>query len=133
MRDESLLIGGYNSVQTISGVDKVPLLGDLPLIGALFSNTSTQVQRRERLFLIRPTVVGEPARTGAAELAPLVAPAKPAVTPAAAVPAQPSTRAPEISPTNSPSAPVGSAVRNSSSQSPSSTAPRQTSPGRPGN
>ncbi len=62
MRDESLLIGGYNSVQTISGVDKVPLLGDLPLIGALFSNSSTQVQRRERLFLIRPTVLGEPQR-----------------------------------------------------------------------
>ncbi len=133
MRDESLLIGGYNSVQTISGVDKVPLLGDLPLIGALFSNTSTQVQRRERLFLIRPTVVGEPARTGAAELAPIVAPAQPAVTPAAAVPAQPSTRPSAASFTTSPSAPVGSPVRNSGTPSQSSTAPRQTSPGRPGN
>jgi type III secretion protein C len=85
MRDESLLIGGYNSVQTISGVDKVPLLGDLPLIGALFSNSSTQVQRRERLFLIRPTVLGESQRSGSASAPPSTAPvASPAVAPAVA-------------------------------------------------
>ena len=96
MRDESLLIGGYNSVQTISGVDKVPLLGDLPVIGALFSNSSTQVQRRERLFLIRPTVVGEQARaeasapsstSGAAQATPAaVTPASGAATPASSSP-----------------------------------------------
>ncbi|OZI39896.1 EscC/YscC/HrcC family type III secretion system outer membrane ring protein [Bordetella genomosp. 5] len=55
--DQTLLIGGYNSSQDSERVDKVPLLGDLPLIGALFSSKSTTVQRRERLFLIRPRVV----------------------------------------------------------------------------
>lgn len=85
MRDESLLIGGYNSVQTISGVDKVPLLGDLPVIGALFSNSSTQVQRRERLFLIRPTVVGEQARAEAAT--PPSTSGAPPATPATVTPA----------------------------------------------
>ena len=133
MRDESLLIGGYNSVQTISGVDKVPLLGDLPLIGALFSNTSTQVQRRERLFLIRPTVLGESVRAGATETAPLVAPAQPVVTPAAAAPAQPSARPPAASSTGSPTAPASAPARNGSVQQQPSTAPRQASPGRPGN
>jgi type III secretion protein C len=113
MRDESLLIGGYNSVQTIAGVDKVPLLGDLPLIGALFSNSSTQVQRRERLFLIRPTVLGESQRPVSADAPPPAAPASaPAAAPAAAAPAR--------------SAPAGAG----SFPAP---APRSTSSNRPGN
>ena len=57
-RDESLLIGGYNSVQTVKGKDKIPILGDIPFVGMLFSNASDQIQRRERLFLIRTKVVG---------------------------------------------------------------------------
>lgn len=55
--DQTLLIGGYNSSQDSEQIDKVPFLGDLPLIGALFSNRSKTLQRRERLFLIRPRVV----------------------------------------------------------------------------
>ena len=51
--DQSLLIGGYNSVQTVQGEDKVPLLGDIPLLGGLFRTRNEQLQRRERLFLIR--------------------------------------------------------------------------------
>ena len=54
-RDESLLIGGYNSLQTVKNVEKMPLLGDIPILRALFSNTSDTLQRRERLFLIRST------------------------------------------------------------------------------
>jgi type III secretion protein C len=33
------------------------VLGDIPLLGALFSNKSKTRQRRERLFLLRPRVV----------------------------------------------------------------------------
>jgi type III secretion protein C len=95
MRDESLLIGGYNSVQTITGVDKVPLLGDLPIIGTLFSNSSTQVQRRERLFLIRPTVIGDGARTVVSETP---AAGGGASVPAAAFPAVAPTAAPASAP-----------------------------------
>jgi type III secretion protein C len=54
-RDESLLIGGYNSLQTVKSAEKVPLLGDIPFLRGLFSNKSDTVQRRERLFLIRST------------------------------------------------------------------------------
>ncbi len=60
--NESLLLGGYNSVQSVKGRDKVPLLGDIPGLGALFTTTSDKVQRRERLFLIRSNVVGRPAQ-----------------------------------------------------------------------
>lgn len=56
-RDESLLLGGYNSIHSTQTQDKVPLLGDVPVFGALFSNSSRQVQRRERLFLIRAHVL----------------------------------------------------------------------------
>lgn len=55
--DQTLLIGGYNSSQDSEQVDKVPFLGDIPVLGALFSNRSKTLQRRERLFLIRPRVV----------------------------------------------------------------------------
>ena len=54
---QTLLIGGYNSSQDSQRTEKVPVLGDIPLLGALFSNKSKTVQRRERLFLLRPRVV----------------------------------------------------------------------------
>ncbi len=85
LRDESLLIGGYNSIQKVTGVDRVPVLGDLPLLGALFQSSSTQVQRRERLFLIRPTVLGNQPRTAP----PLTAPP-----PTSGMPAQPAPHMP---------------------------------------
>ena len=59
-QDESLLIGGYNTEHRIASRDQVPLLGDVPLVGLLFSSRSTDVQRRERLFLIRPKIIELP-------------------------------------------------------------------------
>ncbi len=55
---ESLLIAGYSTDQAINAVQKVPMLGDLPVVGALFSTRSVTSQKRERLFLIRPKLVG---------------------------------------------------------------------------
>lgn len=60
---QTLLVGGYNSSQDSERVEKVPFLGDIPILGALFSNKNKTVQRKERLFLLRPRVVsiqGEP-------------------------------------------------------------------------
>ncbi len=54
--DETLLIGGYNSVQTVKGSDKIPLLGDIPILRWFFSSKSNTEQRRERLFLIRSSL-----------------------------------------------------------------------------
>lgn len=55
--DQTLLIGGYNSSQDSEQIDKVPFLGDIPVLGAFFSNRAKTTIRRERLFLIRPRVV----------------------------------------------------------------------------
>lgn len=51
--DQTLLIGGYNSMQTVKSSDKVPLLGSIPFLRGFFSSKSDSIQRRERLFLIR--------------------------------------------------------------------------------
>jgi len=54
---QTLLIGGYNTTQDSTRTDKVPVLGDIPGLGALFSHRSQSLQQRERLFLIRPRIV----------------------------------------------------------------------------
>lgn len=54
---ESLLIGGFNSESNIRQKDAVPVLGDLPVIGALFANTKSTVERKQRLFLITPRII----------------------------------------------------------------------------
>lgn len=54
---EALLIAGYTSARNVRSRDQVPVLGDLPLLGTLFSTTTHTQQKRERMFLIRPKVV----------------------------------------------------------------------------
>jgi len=51
---ESLLVGGIVRDSNNDDVTKVPVLGDLPLIGGLFRSTSQGQARVERLFLIQP-------------------------------------------------------------------------------
>ena len=51
---ESLLIGGYQYERNESTTSKVPLLGDVPYVGALFRDTQTTHERLERLILITP-------------------------------------------------------------------------------
>ncbi|MFK8080893.1 MAG: type III secretion system outer membrane ring subunit SctC [Granulosicoccus sp.] len=53
---ESLLIGGLVREVTSNTTSKVPLLGDIPALGALFRSNRKQSQRIERLFLISPRV-----------------------------------------------------------------------------
>ncbi len=49
---QSLLLGGFVQDTTAESVEKVPLLGDIPLIGRLFQSTSYEDRRLVRLFLI---------------------------------------------------------------------------------
>jgi|GEM_PF-631713 len=51
---QSLLIGGLVREFKSTGVTKVPVLGNIPGIGALFRNTSKNTSRVERMFLITP-------------------------------------------------------------------------------
>lgn len=99
--DDTLLIAGYSQNQSIRGRDKVPLLGDLPGLGAFFSNKSDSTQRRERLFMIRPRIVslgelGAQSLAPAVSAAPVSAPTQPspAATAALAILAAPAPVAP---------------------------------------
>ena len=55
--NESLLLGGL--VRNLSGddVDKIPGLGDIPVLGRLFKREAKRHERTERLFLITPRLV----------------------------------------------------------------------------
>ncbi|MBW7899936.1 MAG: type III secretion system outer membrane ring subunit SctC [Rhodocyclaceae bacterium] len=68
--EEALLIAGYSSDQHLDNRQGVPLLGDIPGVGLLFSNRTQTVQRRERLFLIRPTIVSLPGQAPPAATVP---------------------------------------------------------------
>lgn len=50
---QSLLLGGFVQEEKTEGVRKIPLLGDLPLIGSLFRSTTKREQSVIRLFLIK--------------------------------------------------------------------------------
>jgi type III secretion protein C len=58
MEGESLLIGGMTRDAQSTNVDKVPGLGDVPLIGNAFKNKTTSSSRVERMFLITPRLAG---------------------------------------------------------------------------
>ena len=56
-RGKSLLVGGYALNQTKVDEQKIPLLGDLPLIGSLFHYKESSADNKLRLFLIEPRVL----------------------------------------------------------------------------
>ena len=110
---ESLLIGGMVRETNASGEDKVPGLGDVPVVGNLFKTTTKQTARIERMFLITPRMAGSrpaPASTtlrsaqSSGSAAPAPTPAAPqnvqvaAPAPAAPVAAQPRPAAPAVTP-----------------------------------
>ncbi|MEB0134870.1 type III secretion system outer membrane ring subunit SctC [Actimicrobium sp. CCC2.4] len=54
----TLLIGGYHSEAKTQSRQKIPVLGDIPVIGGLFQNNADSINNRERLFLITPRISG---------------------------------------------------------------------------
>jgi len=58
----SLVVGGFHVTESTDKQNKIPLLGDIPLVGkALFSSTERKNNRRERLFILTPRVIGDQA------------------------------------------------------------------------
>ena len=55
---QTLMIGGYRAESLIRKKQKVPLLGDIPLVGGLFRSENSSNSTRERLFLITPRITG---------------------------------------------------------------------------
>jgi pilus assembly protein CpaC len=62
---ESFVIGGLIDRETISNVSKVPVLGDLPIIGAFFKNMSYSQNDKELVIIVTPHLVS-PIAKGAA-------------------------------------------------------------------
>ncbi|WP_165971231.1 secretin N-terminal domain-containing protein [Luteimonas terrae] len=62
---ESTLLGGLISNTRSAGKTKIPLLGDIPVLGAAFHSRRSENNRTELLMLITPYVVEDTAQTRA--------------------------------------------------------------------
>jgi type III secretion protein C len=115
LEGESLLIGGMVREASSTATDKVPGLGDVPVVGNLFKNKTTSSARIERMFLITPRLAASrPDLSGAAARAGLApAPAKPAQQAAA----------PARQPVDSPTQPVVQAAAPAPAPAPAPPAP----------
>jgi type II secretory pathway component GspD/PulD (secretin) len=54
---QTLVIGGLTQDRDRKVVSKVPILGDIPILGFLFRNTSTRHEKEHVLFAISPRIV----------------------------------------------------------------------------
>lgn len=54
---EIIVLGGLMRDEVQESVSKIPILGDLPLVGRLFKNSSTDVRKTNLMIFIRPTVI----------------------------------------------------------------------------
>jgi type IV pilus assembly protein PilQ len=54
---ETIVLGGIFQQTTADDVTKVPLLGDLPVLGSLFKNTSVIKEKRELLIFVTPKIL----------------------------------------------------------------------------
>src|SRR5574344_2150878 len=54
---ETVVLGGLMDEKTVETVTKVPLLGDIPIIGELFKQTSSSNSKRNLMVFIRPIIL----------------------------------------------------------------------------
>ncbi len=57
---QTVVLGGLRKREVSQDVSKIPFLGDIPLLGSLFTNTSESVETNELLIFITPRIVAEP-------------------------------------------------------------------------
>jgi type II secretory pathway component GspD/PulD (secretin) len=62
---QTIVIGGLFRDAVTTTRSQVPLLGDIPLIGALFRGTTDSTKRQEIIVMLTPHIVSEPAETQA--------------------------------------------------------------------
>jgi len=56
---QTIAIGGLRKRQTSKDISKVPLLGDIPLLGNLFKSSSESTEISELVVLITPRIIGD--------------------------------------------------------------------------
>ncbi len=54
---ETLVIGGLTSTEETETITRVPLLGSIPVVGALFRHKGTSVVKKDLLIFITPTII----------------------------------------------------------------------------
>lgn len=65
MRDsQTLILAGIIQEIDRTSVTKVPILGDLPILGALFRSTNTTNQRNEVIVLVTPNILDDSEQSG---------------------------------------------------------------------
>ncbi len=57
--DQTLILAGAIQEQDLVETSKVPILGDIPIIGSLFRSTTRTNNRRELLFIITPQIIDD--------------------------------------------------------------------------
>lgn len=55
----TMVIGGLINSEDSKSISKIPLLGDIPIIGRFFQHTSKSRDKRELIILITPTLVSD--------------------------------------------------------------------------
>jgi general secretion pathway protein D len=62
IRDQqSIVLGGLIKDRVSEQVDKVPLLGDIPILGYLFKKTNKTILKQNLLIILTPYVIKDPA------------------------------------------------------------------------
>ncbi|KHS93431.1 general secretion pathway protein GspD [Pectobacterium brasiliense] len=54
---ETVVVGGLLDKSTNESASKVPLLGDIPVLGHLFRSNSTETKKRNLMLFIRPSII----------------------------------------------------------------------------
>lgn len=57
---EPIVIGGLLESRLIEGTNKVPGLGDIPLVGELFKSTTTNTSETDLVIIITPRLIATP-------------------------------------------------------------------------
>jgi type IV pilus assembly protein PilQ len=61
---QTVVLGGVHEDIRMNTVDKVPVFGDLPVVGQLFRKTDNSTEKRELLIFVTPKII-EPNKTAA--------------------------------------------------------------------
>ena len=56
---QTLVLGGLFQMSTVTSVEKVPFLGDIPFLGRLFRHDMNDMEKREILIFITPKIIDE--------------------------------------------------------------------------
>ncbi|AUX71541.1 type III secretion system outer membrane ring subunit SctC [Erwinia pyrifoliae] len=57
--NRALVLGGFHVEESADRDRRIPLLGDIPWIGQLFSSRRHEISQRQRLFILTPRLIGD--------------------------------------------------------------------------